>query len=185
MEIRLSRRTKTFLSQLCVEHILNLKNCFVVKSYLFYQCQYAFRHNLVKGGLCIPNGHSQIKEDNNTSAIPDRISLYIYMGELMNWLCQCYRYGCDFTQWKHHTFRSWWRHQMKTFSALMVLFAGNSLVTGEFPTQRPHWRSIGVFFDLRLKKRLTKQSRGWWFETPSCSIWRHCNGLHIHSSTIN
>ena len=25
------------------------------------------------------------------------------------------------------------------------------------------------------KKRLSKQSWGWWFETPSCSLWRHCN----------
>ena len=27
------------------------------------------------------------------------------------------------------------------------------------------------------KKRLSKQSWGWWFETPSHSLWRHCNGL--------
>ena len=32
---------------------------------------------------------------------------------------------------------SWWRHQMKTFSALLALCAGNSPVTGEFPSQRP------------------------------------------------
>ena len=24
-------------------------------------------------------------------------------------------------------------------------------------------------------KRLSKQSWGWWFETPSRSLWRHCN----------
>ena len=28
---------------------------------------------------------------------------------------------------------------------------------GEFPTQRPVTRSIDVFFDLRLNKRLSKQ----------------------------
>ena len=28
---------------------------------------------------------------------------------------------------------TWWRHQMKTFSALLALFAGNSLVTGIYP----------------------------------------------------
>ena len=27
-------------------------------------------------------------------------------------------------------------------------------------------RNFDVFFDLRLDKRLSKQSRGWWFETP-------------------
>ena len=46
---------------------------------------------------------------------------------------------------------------------------------GEFPTQRPVMRSFDVFFDLRLNKRLSKQSWGWWFETPSWSLWRHCN----------
>ena len=46
---------------------------------------------------------------------------------------------------------------------------------GEFPTQRPVTRSFDVFFDLRLNKRLSKQPRGWWFETPSWSLWRHCN----------
>ena len=31
------------------------------------------------------------------------------------------------------------------------------------------------FFDLRLNKRLRKQSRRRWFETPSRSLWHHCN----------
>ena len=44
---------------------------------------------------------------------------------------------------------------------------------GEFPTQRPVTRSFDVFFDLRLNKRLSKQPWGWWFETPSWSLWRH------------
>ena len=70
---------------------------------------------------------------------------------------------------------SWWRHQMETFSALLALCAGNSLVTGEFPSQRPVTRSIDVFFELRLNKRLSKQPWSWWFETPSRSLWRHRN----------
>ena len=70
---------------------------------------------------------------------------------------------------------SWWRHQMETFSALLTLCAGNSPVTGEFPAQRPVTRSFDVFFDLRLSKRLNKQSWGWWFETLSHPLWRHCN----------
>ena len=36
-------------------------------------------------------------------------------------------------------------------------------------------RSFDVFFDLRLNKWLSKHSRGWWFETQSRSLWRHCN----------
>ena len=70
---------------------------------------------------------------------------------------------------------TWWRHQMGTFSALLAICAGNSPVTGEFPSQRPVTRSVDVFFDLRLNKRISKQSRSWWFETPPHSLWRHCN----------
>ena len=62
----------------------------------------------------------------------------------------------------------WWRHQMETFSALLAICAGNSSVPGEFPTQRPVTQSFDVFFDLHLNKRLSNQSRGCWFETPSC-----------------
>ena len=47
---------------------------------------------------------------------------------------------------------------------------------GEFPTQRPVTRSFDVFFDLRLNKRLSKQPWSWWLQTPSWSLWRHCNG---------
>ena len=46
---------------------------------------------------------------------------------------------------------------------------------GEFPTQRPVTRSFDVFSDLRLNKRLSKQPSGWWFETPSWSLWCQCN----------
>ena len=60
---------------------------------------------------------------------------------------------------------AWWRHQMEIFPALLALCAGNSPVTGEFPAQRPMTRSFDVFFDLRLNKRVSKQSWGWWFET--------------------
>ena len=69
----------------------------------------------------------------------------------------------------------WWRHQMETFSALLAICAGNSPVPGEFPAQMPVKRSFDVFFDLRLNKRLSKQSWGWWFETLSRPLWRHCN----------
>ena len=42
-------------------------------------------------------------------------------------------------------------------------------------TQRPVARSFDVFFDLRPMKQLSKQLRRRWFETPSRSLWRHCN----------
>ena len=53
--------------------------------------------------------------------------------------------------------------------------AGNSPIAGEFPLHRPVTRSFDVFFDLRLNKRLSKQSRRRSVETPSHSLWRHCS----------
>ena len=83
---------------------------------------------------------------------------------------QAYTYSMKF-----HT--TWWRHQMETFSALLAICAGNSLVPGEFPAQRPVTRSFDVFFDLRLNKQSSKQSWGWWFETLPRPLWRHSNEM--------
>ena len=69
---------------------------------------------------------------------------------------------------------SWWRHQIETFSALLAICAGNSPGTWEFHAQRPVTRSFDNFFDLFLIKRLSNQWWGWWFETPSRPLWRHC-----------
>ena len=65
-----------------------------------------------------------------------------------------------------------WRHFPRYWPFVRGIHRG--------PVNSPHkWpvtRSFGVFFDLRLNKRLNKQSWGWWFETPSRSLWRHRNG---------
>ena len=63
-----------------------------------------------------------------------------------------------------------------------VPLCGEFTGPSEFPTQRPVTRSFDVFFDLRLNKRLRKQPRGWWFETPLWSLWRHCNGIWMNTS---
>ena len=60
-----------------------------------------------------------------------------------------------------------------SISALLAICVGISPVPGEFPAQRPVTRSLDVFFDLRLNKRLSKQWWGWWFETLSHPLWRH------------
>ena len=65
-----------------------------------------------------------------------------------------------------YRFIPWWIYQMETFSALMALCAGKSLVSGEFPSQRPVTRRIDVFFDLRLNELLSKHHWRRWF-------WRH------------
>ena len=64
---------------------------------------------------------------------------------------------CDWGRSVDRYWNTWCRHQMETFSALLVLCAENSPVTGEFPSQKPVTRSFGVFFNLHLHKRLSKQ----------------------------
>ena len=74
--------------------------------------------------------------------------------------------GCctwDVIKWKH--FPRYWPFVRE--------FTG----PGEFPAQRPVTRSFEVFFDLRLNKRLSKQSWGWWFETLPRPLWRHSDEL--------
>ena len=78
----------------------------------------------------------------------------------------------------------WWRHHIETFSASLALCAGNSPVTGEFPSQRPVTRSFDVFFYLRLNKLLSKQSMYRWFEMPSRSLWRHCNPYQVNPPSL-
>ena len=56
-------------------------------------------------------------------------------------------------------------------------------VPGEIPTQRPVTGSFDVFLDLRLNKRLSKQSWGWWFESLSRPLWRHRNAFAIAFDT--
>ena len=75
-------------------------------------------------------------------------------------------------------FRAWIIYHMMTSSngniyTLLAICAGNSPVPSDFPTQRPVTRRYD--FDLRPNKRLSKQSWGWWFETPSRPLWRHRN----------
>ena len=96
------------------------------------------------------------------------------------WIDRCFGSGerqlADYVKQRMHWFtaNTWWRHQIETFSELLAICAGHSLVTGEFPAQRPVTRSFDVFFDLRLNQRLGKQWRGWWFETRSRPLWRLC-----------
>ena len=111
--------------------------------------------------------------------------IYMILGALssisQHWFMQWFGVGQATIHFPNH--KSWWRHQMETFSALLAICAANSPVTGEFPAQRPVTRGFVIFFDLRLNKRLSKQPWGWWFEMPSRPLWRHCNDngpVHWH-----
>ena len=73
----------------------------------------------------------------------------------------------------------WWRHQTETYSALHALCAWIHRSHGPHKGQ---WRG-DIFIDLYLNKAFSKQSKHWWFETPSYSLWRHCNAMDfIHSA---
>ena len=68
---------------------------------------------------------------------------------------------------------------MEAFSTLLSLCAGNSPATVNSP-HRGQWRgTLMFFFDLRRNKRLSKQPWGWWFKTPSWSLWRQCNEQNV------
>ena len=79
------------------------------------------------------------------------------------------------------TFNMWtFNHAMMT-SSNGNLFRVIGPLCGEFtghcwiPLTKPVTRSFYVFFHLCLNQWLSKQQRDWWFETPSCSLWSHCN----------
>ena len=80
----------------------------------------------------------------------------------------------DVIKWKH--FPRYW--------PLCGEFTGHRWI---LLTQRPVARSFGVFFDSLIcagKKRLSKETWGWWFDTPSSSLWRHCNDLLFSVSDV-
>ena len=62
---------------------------------------------------------------------------------------------------------------------------------GEFTGQRwiPRTKAsdakLWCFLSSVLNKRLSKQSWGWWFGTPSRPLWRHCNVYFIKHSAIH
>ena len=59
----------------------------------------------------------------------------------------------------HHDYVIKWKH-----------FHVTGRLCWEFPSQRPVTQSFDVFFDLRLNKRLSKQSKRRWLETTSRSL---------------
>ena len=83
-----------------------------------------------------------------------------------------------------------WRHQMETVSALQAICAGNSPVTGEFPSQRPVTRSLDV---IKWKHFLHKDQwrgalmfslicawiNGWVNNRDAGDLRRHCTHYDV------
>ena len=83
-----------------------------------------------------------------------------------------------------HLWKHLWCHELddgvikrKHAPRYWPFVGGDSPVTGEFPSQRPMTHSFDVFFDVRLNKCLSTQSRRRWFETPLRPLRRHRNIL--------
>ena len=71
-----------------------------------------------------------------------------------------------------------WRHQMETFSALLVFCAGNSPVTAESPHEG-QWRgALMISLNCVWKNGWTHNRDAG--ETPLCSLWRHCNTSDVY-----
>ena len=70
----------------------------------------------------------------------------------------------------------------------MMTSSNRNFFRGEFPSQRPSTtRSTDVFFDVRLNKQLSKQSKRRWFETAPHLLWRHWNASvirHLHPKAL-
>ena len=84
----------------------------------------------------------------------------------------------------------WWSLHMMTSSNGNIFrvtgpSCGEFTGPGEFPAQRPVTQSFDVFYDLRPNKQLSKQPWGWWFETLSWSLWRHCNEKNFRGSLFS
>ena len=96
---------------------------------------------------------------------------------------------------------SWWNKQsisnfvvlqyilVRKISIIMMTSSNGNIfrvtghVCGEFIGSRwiPRTKAGDAeLWCLRLNKRLSKQSGGWWFETLSSPLWRHCNGLSLY-----
>ena len=90
---------------------------------------------------------------------------------LFNHISQSSSVHVDGIKWKH--FPRYWP---------FVRGIHRSLVNSPHKGQ---WRGALLFLsDLRLNKRLSKQCWGWWFETPSCPLWRHSLIYSFESKSV-
>ena len=75
------------------------------------------------------------------------------------------------------------RHFHMMTSSNGNIFRVTGHLCGEFtgprwiPRTKASDAELWCFFHLRLNKRLSKQSQGWWFETQSHPLWRQCNDM--------
>ena len=74
--------------------------------------------------------------------------------------------------------QSWRHHQMETFSALLALFVRGIRWSPVKSLHRGQWRGACFLWSVP-EKRLSKQSRRRWFETPLRPLLRRCNAVGV------
>ena len=114
--------------------------------------------------------HSSLRDGYSYSKLLHSFSHRSYITRASNW-------WHFVVMWIRH---SW--HFMMT-SSNGNIFRVTGPLCGEFTGHRwitshkGQWRGVLMFSLIcAWKKRLSQQSGRWWFEKPSRSFWRHCNG---------
>ena len=74
----------------------------------------------------------------------------------------------------------WWCHETKHFPCYWPFVRG----IHRSPVNSPHKGQCCGPLMLSLICTLNKQSWGWWFETPSRSLWRHYNAIVSETMTL-
>ena len=107
------------------------------------------------------------------------------------WLCLSF---CEFMWYIYSVFTpasmamGWLRHEdvmkWKYFRVTGLLW-GESTGHRWIPLTKASDHELSCFIYLCLNKRLSKHSRRWWFETPSRSLWCHCNGDYLSDNEVN
>ena len=79
------------------------------------------------------------------------------------------QYSCILASNNHDDVIKW-----KTFPRYWPFVRGIHR-TPVIPHTKANDAELWCFLWFALNIRLSKQWWGWWFETPSCPLWRHCN----------
>ena len=137
---------------------------------MFWSCLFLFSENMIirkrqERPLCWHSWMTQVKfwaQSKGRHVTVTEWAIKHMIRNLMRALCA---YSGD----------SWWRHQLGNIFRVTGPFCGEFTGHRWIPAQRPVTRSFDVFFDLRQKLQLSKRWRRRWIQTPSHSLWHHCN----------
>ena len=127
------------------------------------------KHQSSKQNVPLCWGHDGWQQPNwNATGVP-----------LVDGCCNISRFLWDIKLNPHERSFPWWYHQMETFYALLAFVRGIHQQPVNSPHKGQRRGALMFFFICALNKQLSKQSWGWWFEMPSCSLWRYCNATNM------